>query len=169
MLLGWVTNNYWETNFRAHQPGRVHARYWIKPYRGEFNERQAHHFGLEAAHAQPVFQHLGEPERHPPLLPASGSLLRMPESSSPDSPVLTLHIKAAERQPGVIVRLFNASDQDQLTEIGSGCLRILSAQRCDLLEKPQESIEVENGTVTLTLPARRVVCVLLRVEASVVE
>jgi hypothetical protein len=23
MLLGWVTNNYWETNFRPHQPGQV--------------------------------------------------------------------------------------------------------------------------------------------------
>jgi alpha-mannosidase len=103
------------------------------------------------------------------VFPEVGTLLRLPQNISPESPVLILRIKAAERQPGVIVRLFNASDQEHPAEIGSGCLRILSAQRCDLLEKPQESIEVENGTVTLTLPARRVVCVLLRVEASVVE
>ena len=166
MLLGWVTNNYWETNFRAHQPGRVHARYRIKPYRGSFNELPAHRFGLEAAYAQPLLQHLGEPERHPPLLPEAGPLLRMPESFSPDSPILTLHIKPAEHQPGVILRLFNASDQDQLAEIGSGVLRILSAQWCDLLEKPQGSIEVQNGNLTLKLPARRVMTVLLNVEAS---
>src|SRR5688500_5402162 len=122
MLLGWVTNNYWETNFRAHQPGRVHARYRIKPHRGGFNEVQAHHFGLEAAHAQPVFQHLGEPERHLLLLPEAGALLRLPENLSLDSPVLTLHVKPAERQPGVIVRLFNASDHDQPAEIHSGVL-----------------------------------------------
>jgi alpha-mannosidase len=166
MLLGWVTNNYWETNFRAHQPGRVHARYRIKPYGGAFNELQAHRFGLEAAYAQPLFQHLGEPERHPPLLPEAGPLLRLPESFSPDSPILTLHVKAAERQPGVILRLFNASDQDQSAEIGPGFLRIISAQLCDLLERTQGSIEVQNGTVTLNVPARRVTAVLLNVEAS---
>ena len=168
MLLGWVTNNYWETNFRAHQPGRVHARYRIKPYRGGFNELQAHRFGLEAAYAQPLFQHLGEPERHPSLLPEVGSLLRLPENVSPESPILTLHVKAAERQPGVILRLFNASDQDQPAEIGSGFLRILRAQRCDLLETPQESIEVQDGIVRFNVPARRVTAVLLNIDTSTV-
>jgi len=64
--------------------------------------------------------------------------------------------------------LFNASDRAQLAEIGSGFLRILSAQWCDLLEKTQGSIEVQNGTVTLNVPARRVTTVLLNVEASAV-
>ena len=44
MLLGWVTNNYWETNFRAHQPGRVHARYRLLPRQGGFDEVKAHRF-----------------------------------------------------------------------------------------------------------------------------
>jgi hypothetical protein len=166
MLLGWVTNNYWETNFRAHQPGRVHARYRILPHRGGFNELQAHRFGLEAAYSQPLLQHLGESEDHPPLLPEAGTLLRLPQNISPESPILTLHVKAAERQPGVILRLFNASDETQLAKIGSGLLRILSAQWCDLLEEPQESIEVQNGAVTLNLPARRVTVVFLNLEAS---
>jgi alpha-mannosidase len=169
MLLGWVTNNYWETNFRAHQPGRVHARYRIQPYRGRFNELRAHRFGQEAAHAQPLFQHRGEPERHPPFFPEAGSLLRLPENASPELPILTVHVKAAERRPGMILRLFNASDRDQAAEIGSGFLRILSAQWCDLLEKTQGSIDVKNRTVTLNLPARRVTTVLLEVEASAEE
>ena len=102
-------------------------------------------------------------------MPEAGSLLRLPESFSPDSPILTVHVKAAESRPGVILRLFNASDQDQTAEIGSGLLRILSAQWCDLLEKPQGSIEVQNGTLTLNLPARRVTAVLLNVETSAVQ
>jgi alpha-mannosidase len=121
---------------------------------------------LEAAYAHPLFQHLGEPEVHRPLLPEVGSLLRLPQDLSPESPILTLHIKAAERQRGVVVRLFNASDQDQSAEISSGILRILSAQACDLLEKPQESIEVQNGMATFNLPARRVMTILLTVESS---
>ena len=168
MLLGWVTNNYWETNFRAHQPGRVHARYRIKPYRGGFNELQAHRFGLEAAHAQLSCQQLGEPERHPPVLPEAGALLRLPENVSPESPVLTMHVKPAEHSPGVILRLFNASDQAQTAEIGSGILRIIRAQMCDLLETPQGSIEVQNGTLALNVPPRRVTVVLLQVEAPAV-
>jgi len=147
----------------------VQARYRIRPYRGTFNELQAHRLGLEAAYAQPMFQHLGEPKRHPPLLPEAGSLLRLPQDLSPESPILTLHIKAAERRPGVILRLFNASDQAQPAQIGSGLLRILGAQLCDLLEKPQESIEVHNGIVTLSIPARRVTTLFLHVEASAVE
>src|SRR6185503_9839930 len=123
----------------------------------------------EAAYAQPLLQHLGEPDRHPPLLPDAGAWLRVPQDIWPESPVFTLHVKAAERQPGVILRLFNASDQAQPAEIGSGFLRILSAQWCDLLETPQGSIEVQNGTVTLNVPARRVTAVLLNVEASSVS
>jgi hypothetical protein len=169
MLLGWVTNNYWETNFRPHQPGRVHARYRILAHGGSFDELPAHRFGLEASHSQPLFQHLGEPPHHGPVFSEAGALLQLPQNISPDSPVLTLRIKAAERGPGVIVRLFNASDQTQSAEIGSGFLHILSAQECDLLEKPQRSIEVQNGTVTLNLPARRVTSVFLNVEASAVE
>ena len=103
------------------------------------------------------------------MFPDAGSLLRLPQDISPESPVLTLHVKAAERRPGVIVRLFNASDQAQPAEIGPGLLRILSAQWCDLLEKPQGSIEVQNGTVTLDVPARRVTTLLLNVEASAVR
>ena len=144
----------------------MHARYRIRPHGGGFNELQTHRFGLEAAYTQPLLQHLGEPERHSPVLPETGPLLRLPESFSPESPILTVHVKAAEQQPGIIVRLFNASDETQPAEIGSGFLRILSAQTCDLLEKTQGSIEVQNGTVTLNLPARRVTAVLLNVEAS---
>jgi len=169
MLLGWVTNNYWETNFRPHQPGRVHARYRILPHSGGFNEFPAHRFGLEAAYPQPLLQHLGEPQHHGPELPGAGELLRLPENISPGSPVLTLRIRAAERAPGVVVRLFNASDRAQLAEIGSGLLRILSAHWCDLLEKPQGLIEVQNGTLTLNIPARRVMTVLLNLETSALE
>lgn len=158
MLLGWVANNYWETNFRAHQPGRVHARYRILPYAGAFDEAQAHRLGLEAFHNKPLVQHLGENSVEPAALPESGSLLQLPLP-----PVLTFHIKQGHNGDGVIVRLFNASDQAQTAEIGSGLLRIQSAQRCDLLETAQEALTVKNGAVRLELPPRRVMAIHLTV------
>ena len=160
MLLGWITNNYWETNFRAHQPGRVRARYQLLPHQGGLDEPQAHRFGLEAANTHPLLQHLGEPAATQPLLPAAGSLLHLPGS---DSTILTLHVKPADEQPGLIVRLLNASEVEQPAKIGSGLLRIVAAQRCDLLEKPLETLEVQDNIISLILPPRRVTVIDLNV------
>ena len=163
-LLGWVTNNYWETNSRAHQPGQVHARYRFLPHRAGISETQAHRFGLEAAHARLLLQHLGEPRSSVAALPRTAALLQLPESLAPLSPVLTLHVKPAEQSSGLVVRLLNASDNDQPAQIGSGALRIVSAQVQDLLERPQEGVPVEHGAVRLDLPGRRVTTVLLQTE-----
>ncbi len=158
LLLGWVTNNYWETNFRAHQPGRVSARYRLLPYAGGFDEARAHRLGLEAASAAPLIQHLGEPPAQPTALPASGPLLILP-----NAPVLTLHVKPAD-QCGMIVRLLNASDQPHTAVIRSGLLRIAQAHVCDLLEHPLGDLAVEGGAVALEIPARRMAAIHLTVE-----
>jgi hypothetical protein len=154
LLLGWVTNNYWETNFRPHQPGRVTARYRILPYSGPFDETRAHQFGLEAAYDEPVFQHLGEAPVESPSLASRGTLLHLP-----DGPVFPVHVKAANQ--GVIVRLLNASETEQSVMIESGLLTITAAQACDLLEKPLETLAIRQGTVSVTCPARRVTVVRL--------
>jgi hypothetical protein len=68
MLLGWVTNNYWETNFRPHQPGRVHARIVSCPIVGA--SMSFRRIALDWRRpTSAIAPHLGEPERHPPLLP----------------------------------------------------------------------------------------------------
>lgn len=105
MLLGWVTNTYWETNFRAQRPGLVTARYHVQPYAGAFDEAQAHRFGLEAARDALLLQHLGEPTPQTPW-PATGSLLVLPQP-----PVLTLHVQPVDDH--IVVRLLNASDNPQ--------------------------------------------------------
>jgi hypothetical protein len=156
MLLGWVTNTYWETNFRAHQPGLVTARYRVRPYGGTFDESAAHRFGLEAANDAPLLQQLGEP--HGELrLPVAGSLLTLPKP-----PVVVMHVKPAYDGNGAIVRLLNASDEAQNATIGSGLVQIGQAQRCDLLENVLGPLPVENGSVQVTLQPREMVAVLIR-------
>lgn len=159
-LLGWVTNNYWMTNFQAAQPGRVHARYRLWPYAGPFDETRGHRCGAEAAHARLLLQHLGEPAAATTPWPASGSLLALPRD-----PILTLQVSAGA-EPGTLrLRLWNASDQPQAAMIGSGLLRVQSAALCDLFDEPHTALPVTDGAVRATLPPRQVSVVRLRVAA----
>jgi hypothetical protein len=153
MLLGWVTNTYWETNFRAHQPGLVTARYRVQPYTGVFDEARAHRFGLDAANDVLLLQHLGEPTPRTPW-PTSGSLLTLPLP-----PVITLRVKPAG--DGVLVRLLNASDSAQTATVGSGLVKITAAQRCDLLEQPVGALPVTDGAATIELAPRQVATIWL--------
>jgi alpha-mannosidase len=161
LMLGWVTNNYWETNFRAHQPGPVHCRYRILPYAGAFDEARAHRFGLEAVQAQPLVQHMGESPASSALFPGSGALLELPSD-----PILVTHVKPAAIQPHIVLRLLNASDEPQRVELGSALLEIAAAWLCDLLETPQRELDVRDGKVCLELEARRFATVTLLVHLS---
>jgi alpha-mannosidase len=150
MLLGWATNNYWETNFPGAQPGVVTARYVVQPYAGEFDEACAHRLAAEAAHARPLVQHLGEPAAFE-LLTAAGTLLHLPQP-----PVLTLSLRAAP-DGGTLLTLFNASDEPQTAVIASVLVRIHSAQRCDLFGDPLESLPVKDGSVEVMIASRQTV------------
>ena len=155
LLLGWVTNTYWETNFRAQQPGVVTARYRVQPYAGAFDEAAAHRFGLDAAHDTLLLQHLGEPTPATPL-PASGSLLTLPQP-----PVLTLHLQTTDDND-ILVRLHNASDLQQGATLGSALLTIAAAQQCDLFGQPQGALPVTQGAVRVDLAPRQTVTLRCR-------
>ena len=163
MLLGWVTNTYWETNFRTHQPGGVHARYRIYPHSGGFEPIAAHRCGLETAYSQPLLQHMGEPEEKE-IFSTSGELLRLPETLDPDQPVFTLHIKPARQGDGMIVRLYNGGDVAHQAAIASGLLHITAARGCDLTDNPTQPLPVHQGTVQVEIPPHQIRCVMLSVQ-----
>jgi alpha-mannosidase len=154
LLLAWVTNNYWHTNFRASQPGRVFARFWLRPYRGPFDEAAAHRFGLEAA-LPVVFHHLGESVVPGGLWPRRGHLLELPAP-----PVLVLALRP-DPDGGVVLRLWNASDRPQAVRVGPGLLRVVRAARADVLGEAREVLPVEAGGVSVELGPRRLGAVRL--------
>lgn len=161
MLLGWVTNNYWETNFRAHQAGLVRACYWLLPHLGGFDEAMAHRFGAEAS-VPVVLQSAAELPDPNAALPRSGSFLQLPQP-----PVLVLHVAPAWAYgsgDGMLVRLLNASDEQQTAQIGSGLLRIRTAALCDVFGTPIQPLTVVDECVTVELPPRRMVTVRLQME-----
>jgi hypothetical protein len=162
-LLGWVTNTYWETNFRASQPGGVFARYHLTPH-GEFDEGEAHRRGLEAEHDRPLAQAADEPSVADAPLDAEASLLDLPEP-----PVLVTQIRPDRDGPGVyqfgdsepaadamLVRLRNASDESQSVDVGSGALTVTDARRVGALggSVEDDTVPVTDGTATVELDAR---------------
>jgi hypothetical protein len=163
MLLGWVTNTYWETNFRAQQAGGVHARYRVYPHVGGFDPAQAWRAGMDTAYSMPLLQHLGE-SAESAAFGTRSELLRLPEAYDPHTPVCTVHVKPARHGQGLTVRLYNASTTEQVANIGSGRLRITAAQWCDLMENPQRPLEVADGKLTVPLPPGRLSALCLSVE-----
>jgi hypothetical protein len=151
MLLGWVTNNYWETNFPAYQPGIVTARYHILPYAGTFDEARAQRFAAEAAHQRPLVQHLGAAPLSP-ALPASGTLLRLPEP-----PIVVLSCTRA--QDGITLTLFNASEEARSAKIEAALLTIQQAWACDLFGRSERELAVIDRAVEVRLAARRLATV----------
>lgn len=154
MLLGWVTNNYWETNFPGSQPGTVTARYSILPYAGDFNESRAHQFAAETEHARPVLQHMGESAAEC-LLPSSGTLLNLPQP-----PIQTLSMRRSADH-GILVTLMNSSDYSLTTVLASGLLKIRSASICDLFGNRIENLRVDNGKLEVSITARRIITLFL--------
>jgi hypothetical protein len=154
MFLGWVTNNYWETNFPGAQPGTVTARYSILPYDGDFDEARAHRFASESEHARPLVQHLGEPAASEQL-PATGTLLHLPEP-----PILTINLRA--ETDSILVTLFNASDEPQTATIRGEALSIVSASECGLFGDVEKAIQVEKNSLAVDVAPRRVGVVRLK-------
>jgi hypothetical protein len=147
MLLGWVTNNYWETNFPGAQPGTVTARYHILPYSGDFDESRAHKFAAESEHSRPPVQHLGEPSSQE--LPATGTLLHMPEP-----PILVLNLRAEENS--IIITLYNASSESQIANLRGGILSIHRAAVYGLFGEAEESIPVVDNSISVEILPRMI-------------
>lgn len=180
LVLGWITNNYWNSNYRAHQPGRVHARYHLRPAEGKLDETFAHRVGKESAHWRPLVhaRRSNDLKSEEVSLPTSGAILELP-----DPPVLVERIlpsdgneigftHAARRDtfyprhpnreqqgenrgtPPAQFILRNGSAAAQRASFGSGVLWIERAERVDEDAKDRPAPEVSNGTVTVQLRPR---------------
>lgn len=108
-FLGMITNNYWQCNYDPVQPGRVVARYRIRPYSGAFNETEARHFAAEASLRDPVLQRLDEEKRPITDLPAEGTLLNVEGAS-------VLHLTPTE------IWLHNPTDAPTTARVKPGLL-----------------------------------------------
>jgi hypothetical protein len=101
LLYSYVMNNYWETNYRAGQPGHARIRYAILPH-GRFDAAAAKRFGLERSRplvAVPLEE--GQVPVTEPLVDVT------------PSEVIVSRLKPSEDGRALMVRLFNASERVQ--------------------------------------------------------
>jgi hypothetical protein len=140
VLLAWLTNNYWMTNFQADQAGLLRFRFHLVPH-------AARPLGesIKAAlpYAQPLAAHLYA-ERGPAKA-ASASLLR--------TELGTLILTRLEPDgDGVALTLLNPDDQAVEAKIDSGSLKISRAVRTSLSGEPVETLSTDGGVKVSVSP-----------------
>lgn len=143
LLLGWLFNNYWNTNFCAAQPGLLRFHYELRTHQG-FDPNHAAH---TAACARSPFR------VHPAVAveqPTSGVLLSIQSAG--------VLLAACERTPqGAQLWLQNQTTTPDTAIIRLGRGPIHRAVRCDSLGQPGEALAVTDGSVAIQVPARGII------------
>ena len=99
-IYSYVMNNYWQTNYKADQPGKTLFRYVFKPH-GEFSPAENYRLAME--NVQPVVVSFGGKQ-------VRGSPIR---SSHPDVVVSSL----GTSEDKIILRLVNVSEKEVETAL----------------------------------------------------
>ncbi len=140
LLVSWVMNNHWWTNFVQRQHGWTRFRYRLHPYAGGYDPVRAVRLGLETA-VDPVL--IPVKDREPGLLqrsidvpqnlPATGTLFTLePEH------VQMVSLKPAEDGNGIIVRLQELAGQPAEVVLQFQGGSIASVVDCTLTEMPHD-------------------------------
>jgi alpha-mannosidase len=154
MLLAWLCNNYWDTNFQADQAGQFRQRFWLIPHPAEGLEVSIQRALPYAVSPQLHWYKDRGPSQHP-----SAQLLEL----DLDGVMLT----GLERDGSdVTLRLLNPTDATRTIEIGDGWLKLRAAQRADLAGTAGNAILINRGKLRLELAARSWTGVLLEVSSS---
>jgi len=143
LLLAWPLNNYWETNFRANQPGVIELRYSLSSHNAFDPVRSS----LEGQ------QICNPPVTHPVLetvTPGEGRFIEVQGKN-----VIVTHVKPAEDYRGVIIRLINLGNQLTAAEVGLPGRNVTKAWIDDILENDRDGLPVNNGIASVDLAPRR--------------
>ncbi len=97
-VYSYVMNNYWETNYKASQPGTTTFDYALLAH-GEFDQAAATRFGMEHGHPLIVVPVDRDTRSIPPLF----------ELSTDD--IIASTVKPADLGQGLIVRLYNPTTE----------------------------------------------------------
>ena len=154
LLLGWLANNYWTTNFRASQPGFMRCRYELTS-RGALDPVASTGAGLEAA---------SRVECHPVL---SGSPLPEIELIKVTPPcVIPLHVKRTLDGKDLMVLLANVSEATVEAVVSLPGAVICSSCLSNSLEAQSEALVLRDGLIATSLNPRQLVNLRIAIEEN---
>lgn len=143
ILLAWPITNYWDTNYRASQPGRIEVKYVLSVF-SEFNPMQAAGIGFEASHPVQIFPLIYCPEEK------EETFIQV-ESEH----IITQYMKPAEDRNGIIIRLNNLNNESSQFSIQTPGTPIIQAYVTNILEENQRELALIDGKLRLTMNSRQ--------------
>ncbi|MCS7055911.1 MAG: hypothetical protein NZM18_07035 [Thermoflexales bacterium] len=147
LLLAWLLNNYWTTNFRVAQPGVLRFRYEIATHAG-FDPVDAARVAAFARH--PLMAHPSVQVR----APESGQVLQIDGAG--------VFAAACRRlDDGALVWLQNVTAEAHIVKLRLPQRRVYKAESCDTFGRPTGPLPVEDGSATVIVPGRGIVGVRL--------
>lgn len=144
LLLAWPLNNYWDTNFRATQPGLIELRYYFSTIR-KFNAFDV----CQQASA------LSTPMEIHPLMSCTENEDRQFFDVSGEN-IRVLYVKQAKDGDGVIIRLLSLNENRAYCELAFPARIIKSAFECTPHENKLQNLEIVNNKVILNLYPKRI-------------
>lgn len=154
LLLAWPMNNYWDTNFRARQPGFVSFTYVLSTF-SSFDPADVMQSAIQAV--SPI---LTTPVIDCKIV-TSGQFIQISGKG-----VQLFDVKPAEEGKGIIVRLSNCMDQVVDAQLHFPNVKIEAAYRTNALEEIQyELTGIQESSLELSLEAKQMLHILVIFES----
>ncbi|WP_028563688.1 glycosyl hydrolase-related protein [Paenibacillus pinihumi] len=150
LLLAWPMNNYWDTNFRARQPGFASFTYTLTTF-SQFDPVITMQAAVEAVSpvvTVPVIDCKKE---------EAGQFIQITGNG-----VQVFDVKPAEEEAGIILRLGNCTDEHVDVRLHFPERRIKAAYKTNVLEEIQTEIScIHNDTIEFGLEAKQMLHLLV--------
>lgn len=135
LLLAWATNNYWETNFRGSQPGRIRLEYAFSS-EGEYDAADVALQTHQVFNSPIVYQAVDCPAME------SGRFIQLQGDG-----VRIVYVKAAKDKEGLIMRLLNLGRIETAAQVELPGKNISEAWRCSTQEENIEPLVVKDHRI----------------------
>ncbi|MFD0693604.1 glycosyl hydrolase-related protein [Paenibacillus sp. GCM10027628] len=154
LLLAWPMNNYWDTNFRARQPGAVSFTYVLSTFQS-FDPASVMESAVRAVSPVLITPAIACNEEE------NGQFIQISGEG-----VQVFDVKPSEEGTGIVVRLSNCTDQKVNAKLHLPSRKIYEAFQTNVLEEILSEItNIQNHTIELRLEAKQMVHVLVNFES----